>query len=166
MTEGNIYLPEFITDFNQRFAVEARSSVNAHRPLTAKDNLARILTWQETRILSKNLTLQFQKVVYQIQTQRPSYALRNAQVTVCVNAQEELTILYNSKALSYSIYQHQAKQAQVVSTKQLDAALQPKRLPPKPAPDHPWRLGFATPLSKPRSVTPPSAGDISILENT
>ena len=70
-----------------------------HRPLTAKEDLARILTWQETRTLSKNLTLQFQKTVYQIQTDRPTYALRNAQVTVCVNAQEEITILYNGKAL-------------------------------------------------------------------
>ena len=165
MTQGNAYLPEFLADFNQRFAVQPRSTVNAHRPLTAKEDLTHILTWQETRTLSKNLTLQFHKTVYQIQTNRPSYALRNAQVTVCVNAQEELTILYNGKVLPYSIYNHQAKQAEVVSTKQLDLALQPKRLPPKPAPDHPWRQGFATPLSKRRNVTPASAGDISILEN-
>jgi len=165
MIEGNAYLPEFIADLNQRFAVEPRSSVNTHRPLTSKDDLARILTWQETRSLSKNLTLQFQKTVYQIQTQRPSYALRNAQVTVCVNDQEEITILYHGKALPYSIYKHQAKQAEIVSSKQLDLALKAKRLPPKPAPDHPWRKGFATPLSKRRHVTPASAGDISILEN-
>jgi transposase len=165
MTDGNAYLPEFLQDFNQRFAVEARSSVNTHRPLTAKDNLTRILTWQETRTLSKNLTLQFEKVVYQIQTNRPSYALRNAQVTVCVNDREEITILYNGKALPYSIYKQQAKQAEIVSSKQLDLALNAKRLPPKPAPDHPWRRGFATPLSKRRSVTPASPGDISILEN-
>ena len=164
LTDGNAYLPEFMTDFNQRFAVEARSSVNAHRPLSAKDNLARILTWQETRTLSKNLTLQFEKVVYQIQTKRPTYALRKAQVLVCVNAQEEITILYNGKTLPYSIYKQQAKQAEIVSAKQLDHTLQQTRLPHKPAPDHPWRQGFATPLSKPRNVTPASAGDISLLE--
>ncbi|HLO18520.1 MAG TPA: ISNCY family transposase [Anaerolineales bacterium] len=165
MPEGNVYLPEFMQELNQRFAVNPRSSVNAHRPLTAKDDLARILTWQETRTLSKNLTLQFQKTVYQIQTPRPSYALRNAQVTVCVNDQEEITILYHGKALLHSIFKQQAKQAEVVSAKQLDLALKPKPLPPKPAPDHPWRRGFATPLSKRRNVTPASAGDISILEN-
>jgi hypothetical protein len=165
MMDGNAYLPEFLQDFNQRFAVEARSAVNAHRPLTAKENLARILTWQETRTLSKNLTLQFQKIVYQIQTDRPTYALRKAQVTVCVNPQQDLTILYNGKALPYRLYKQQAKQAEVVSTKQLDQVLPPKRLPPKPAPDHPWRKGFATPLSKRRSVMPAPAGDISILEN-
>lgn len=162
MTDGNAYLPEFMTDLNQRFAVEPRSSVNAHRPLTAKDELARILTWQETRTLSKNLTLQFHKIVYQIQTKRPTYALRNAQVMVCVNPQEEITILYNGKALPYSIYHQQTKQAEVVSAKQLILALKQPRVPPKPAPDHPWRRGFATPLSKRRNVAP--AEDISILE--
>jgi transposase len=162
---GNIYLPEFLQDFNARFAEDPRSDVDAHRPLTAKDNLTRILTWQETRTLSKNLTLQFEKVVYQIQTDRPSYALRKAQVIVCVNAQEKITILYNGKVLPYTVYHQQAKQAEIVSTKQLDQALQERRLPPKPAPDHPWRRGFATPLSKRRNVTPAPAGDISILEN-
>ena len=127
MTQGNAYLPEFLQDFNQRFAVEPRSTVDAHRALTAKEDLARILTWQETRTLSKNLTLQFHKTVYQIQTSRPSYALRNAQVTVCVNAQEQLTILYHGKALPYSSYNQQAKQAEVVSTKQLDATLQTQK---------------------------------------
>lgn len=164
LTDGNAYLPEFIADFNPRFAVEPRSSVDAHRRLTAKENLACILTWQETRMLSKNLTLQFHKTVYQIQTSRPTYALRNAQVTVCVNAQEQITILYNGKVLPYSIYNQQAKQAEVIPSKQLHQALSALRVPPKPAPDHPWRKGFATPLSKPRNVTPAPAGDISILE--
>jgi transposase len=145
---GNVYLPEFIQDFNQRFAEPPRSDVDLHRPLTAKEDLGRILTWQETRILSKNLTLQFHKTVYQIQTKRPSYALRNAQILVCLNALEQITILYNGKSLPYSVYNQQAQQAQVVSAKQLDQALQPKPVPHKPTSDHPWRKGFATPLSK------------------
>lgn len=165
MAEGNAYLPEFLQDFNARFGEAPRSDVDLHRRLTAKEDLAHILTWQETRTLSKNLTLQFEKVVYQVQTDRPTYALRHAQVTVCVNAQKEVTLLYNGKTLPYSIYKQQAKQAEIVSAKQLDQVLQPKRLPPKPAPDHPWRRGFATPLSKPGNVTPASVGDISILEN-
>jgi transposase len=161
---GNAYLPEFIQDFNARFAEPPRSAVDLHRPLTPKEDLARILAWQETRTLSKNLTLQFHKTVYQIQTERPSYALRNALVTVCVNPQEQITILYNGKSLPYTIFNQQAHQAEVVSAKQLALALKEKRLPSKPAPDHPWRTGFATPLSKRGSVTPPKS-DISTLEN-
>src|SRR5215216_1833100 len=44
---GTAYLPEFLADFNTRFAEEPRSDVNAHRPLTPKDDLARILSWRE-----------------------------------------------------------------------------------------------------------------------
>jgi hypothetical protein len=47
--------------------IDPKSDVSARRrPLTAKDDLARILTWQETRTISKNLMIQFEKVVYQI----------------------------------------------------------------------------------------------------
>ncbi len=159
---GNAYLPEFMDDFNQRFAAQPRSTHDAHRPLTAQDNLAQILTWQETRKLTKNLTIQFHKVVYQIQTQRPTYAMRHAAVTVCLDAQGNITILYKGKPLNYTIFHKQAKQAEVVQAKQIDLALQNQRKAHKPAPDHPWRKGFATPLSKSRDVPP--RGDISTLE--
>jgi transposase len=146
MAAGNAYLPEFIADFDQRFAVEPRSSVNAHRALTAQDDLAAILTWQETRSVSKNLTVQFEKIVYQIQTKRPSYALRNARVTICVNAQQQVTILYKGKSLPYEIYHHQVKQSEVVASKDVDVALK-ERLYAKPAPDHPWR-NYPTPAGR------------------
>lgn len=161
---GNAYLPEFLQDFNRRFAVEPRSAVDAHRPLTAKEDLTRIFSWQEPRTLSKNLTLQFYKTVYQIQTERASYALRKAQVLVCLTAQDEMTILYNGKALPYTVYNQQARQADIVSTKQLDRVFPPKHLPEKPAPDHPWRT-YGKPLSNSRNVTSSPKGDISVLEN-
>jgi transposase len=162
---GNAYLPEFLVDFNKRFAEEPRSDVNAHRPLTPKDDLARILSWQETRSLSKNLTLQFYNTVYQIQSKRPSYALRNAHVTVCLNANNEISILYNGKPLPFTVYTEQARQAQIVSAKHLDQALLQQRMPTIPGPDHPWRKGFVTPLSKRGNATSSPKSDISTLEN-
>jgi transposase len=139
MEQGNAYLPEFIADFNQRFCVPARSQHDAHRPLTRLDNLALILTWQEARIISKNLTIQFKKVVYQIQTDRPSYALRNAQVTVCEDATGLITIVYKTKSLKFTVFHKQEHQAEIVDTKNLDRILQNQIEPRKPAPDHPWR---------------------------
>lgn len=139
MEQGNAYLPEFIADFNTRFSVPARSQHDAHRPLTRLDNLNLILTWQEARIISKNLTIQFKKVVYQIQTDRPSYALRNAQVTVCEDATGLITILYKTKPLKFTVFHKQERQAEIVDTKNLDRVLQNQIEPRKPAPDHPWR---------------------------
>ena len=72
--DGNACLPEFIANFNKRFAEEPRSLVDLHRWLTAQDDLARILTRQEARIISKNLTVQFENIVYQIQTERLTYS--------------------------------------------------------------------------------------------
>jgi len=139
MEQGNAYLPEFMADFNQRFAVPTRSQNDAHRPLNKQDQLEHILTWQEPRLLSKNLTLQFKKVVYQIQTKRPTYALRNAQVTVCEGAQGTVTILYHGKDLAYTIFHQQEHQSEIVETKNVDLALQNQRKAHVPAPDHPWR---------------------------
>lgn len=139
MEQGNAFLPKFIADFNQRFSVPPRSHNDAHRPLVSPENLAHILAWQEPRILSKNLTLQFKKVVYQIQTLRPTYALRNAQVTVCEDANGQITILYKGKTLEFTIFHKQLRQAEVVETKDVDHALQSQRMAHKPAPDHPWR---------------------------
>jgi transposase/predicted SprT family Zn-dependent metalloprotease len=139
--EGNAYLPEFMVDFNQRFAEDPRSAVNAHRPLTAKDDLARILTWQEVRTISKNLTVQFEKVVYQIQTERPTYTMRNAAVTVCADVHQNITLLYKGQSLPYNVFHKQTKQAEVVLAKDLNKTIQtkPSPVPHKPAPDHPWR---------------------------
>ena len=59
MEEGHAYLPDFMEDFNRRFAVTPRSQHDAHRPLFLQDKLDPILSWQETRTLSKNLSVQF-----------------------------------------------------------------------------------------------------------
>lgn len=161
LSAGNAYLPTFRDDFNRRFAEEPRSFVDAHRPLTAKDDLAHILTWQETRTLSKNLTFQFENVAYQIQTQRPTYAMRQAAVTVCVDVNKTIAILYKGKSLPFTVFHKQAKQSQVVSSKQVNQTIQPR--PHKPAPDHPWRT---YPLSqKSRHVPAARGGDMSALEN-
>ena len=122
--DGNAYLPEFMTDFNQRFADDPRSEVNAHRSLTAKDDLARILTWQVTRTISKNLMVQFENVVYHIQTERPTYAMRNAIVTVCADAKQNITLLYKGKSLPYTIFHKQAKQSEVVIAKDLNTVIE------------------------------------------
>ncbi len=160
MEQGNAYLPEFMAHFNQRFAVPARRQNDAHRPLNKQDKLEYTLAWQEPRIQTTYLTLQFRKVVYQIQTERPTYALRNAQVTVCENSQGTVTILYKGKELVYSIFHKQEHQSEIVETKDVDLALQNQRKAHIPAADHPWR--YPQQPEKRTSLLCPNE-DISIL---
>jgi len=133
---GNAFLPAYRADFNHRFAVSPRSTLDAHRPLLPSDNLDRILTWQKQTSLSKNLTLQYNKIIYQIQTERPLYTLQKAPVMICENAKGEVIILYKNAPLSYTTYKKLSPQAQLVDTKHLNRT---PPLPIPPASDHPWR---------------------------
>jgi hypothetical protein len=156
MQAGNAYLPEFCKDFNRRFAVAPRSNHNAHRPLLDGENLDLILTHQETRTLSKNLTVQAKHIVYQIQSERPDYTLRQAQVLVCENAQGQVTILYKNQPLAYTIFQPAVRQAEIVDTKTLDRQVKP---PTTPARDHPWRTYGRRLNGKPIQEPLPNAQD-------
>jgi transposase len=133
---ANAFLPEFCADFNRRFAVAPRSTQDAHRPLRHSENLDLILTRQKTTYLSKNLIVQYQKVIYQIKSDRPAYALRNAPVTICENAKGEIAILYKNQPLPYTTFKKLPRQSEIVDTKTLNRAIQ---TPKPPAPDHPWR---------------------------
>ena len=141
MQQGNAYLPEFILDFNARFAVQPRSSPDAHRPLLAHQNLDQILAWQESRSVSKNLTVQFKNVVYQIQTDRPAYALHNAQVIICQDTQGKITILYKDNPLDFAVFHKQIRQAEVVTAKQVNHVLLNQSKAHKPSENHPWAYG-------------------------
>lgn len=95
---ANRYLPEFIRDFNSRFAVRARSEEDAHRPLSADEDLSRILALCERRTLSKNLTISYDNVIYQIETKRAAYTMRGAHVEVRETCAGHITIEYQGRA--------------------------------------------------------------------
>jgi hypothetical protein len=156
MQAGNAYLPEFQDDFNRRFAVQPRSTHDAHRPLLKTENLDLTLTRQKTGTLSKNLTVQSNHVIYQIQSDRPDYAMRNAKVTVCENAKGEVAILYKNNPLPYTIYHKPSRQAEVADTKTLDHQI---RLLQPPASNHPWRQYGRHISGKPIQETPPHGTD-------
>jgi len=144
--EANLWLPEYMQDFNQRFATTPRSSLDAHTPLAEKDQLNRILCRKAERTLSKNLTIQYDKTIYQIRVNRPAYAMKNAVVTVLESPKGEITILYKNQPLAFEVYYQQEKQANVVPAKSIDFELRNAAKAHPPAVDHPWRNGFATPL--------------------
>lgn len=156
MDSANAFMPEYCQIFNAHFAVSPRSAHDAHRPLLKTENLDIILAHQKTGTLSKNLTVQSNKIIYQIQSDRPDYTLRNAKVTVCENANGEVTILYKNKPLPYTIYHKPPRQAEVVDTKTLNHHL---KAPTPPPPDHPWRQYGRHLNGKPIQVTTPNHTD-------
>jgi transposase len=159
MADGNAFLPEFIDDFNSRFPVPPRSFFNFHRPLSPTSDLERIFSWQESRLLSNNLTVQYKNVVYQVQTKRPAYSLRKSPVRVCENSQGEISLFHKDQPLLYTIFNKQERQAQVVPAKSISIELQNQSHAHVPASIHPWHT-YGKHLDG-----SPLQQDISTLEN-
>lgn len=142
MAEANSYLPQFITDYNSRFALPARSAENAHRQLLPTEDLDRILTLCEERVLSKGLTISYNSTVYQITTKRAPYTMRKAKVEVRETSDGTITIEYKGKPLSYHVWSaKEREQAEVIQTKQLNQRLERKVKQERPGVPmtHPWR---------------------------
>ena len=140
--EANAFIPMFIEKYNRRFAVIAQNSTNAHRPLLKTQNLDQIFTIKQERHLSKNLTLQYKNTIYQIISDRQSYALRGAKVMVGEDREGKIRLLYKGNELDYCIYHLQEKQADVIEAKLLEAEWKGiVKEPAKyvPSRNHPWK---------------------------
>lgn len=147
--EANAYLPTFIEEYNRRFAVIAKNPANAHRPLLPTQNLEQIFTIKEERHLSKNLTLQYKNVIYQITPDRQSYALIGNKVLICEDQEGAVTILHKNKEMDYSTHHTQERQGEVIEAKRLDAEwsrLSQRSKKKKPSWNHPWKRGARRPI--------------------
>lgn len=143
--QGNAFLAGYLPVFNRRFAKRPRQPENAHRPvLHSKQDLDLIFSIHHQRTLSKNLSLQFKKVLYNIQVEGIGYALRGAKVTVCEGFNGDVALLRNGKPLPYSILRlghfHESVEDTKTVNRRVDYAITQQRRKPKwkPAPDHPW----------------------------
>jgi transposase len=142
---ANAYLPEFIHEYNVRFAVTPRCAESAHRQLQKGEDLDRVLTLCERRTLSKNLTLSYNNVIYQIKPQRQAYTMRSAHVEVRETSAGDIAIEYKGRPLQHTVYREQEQhQAKVVPAKLLQpaaarAAAQPKQKRGPVPLSHPWR---------------------------
>ena len=144
--QANLWLPRFIADYNKRFAVEPGNSSDAHRQvLHTAEELNLTLCQQHTRILSKNLSLQFNNTEYQIQNYGKGYRLRGAAITVCEAVDGKISLLHQGKLLSYKTFKRGEKPTPIADEKSIhqyvDQAKKKQRIyiSRKPSPHHPWR---------------------------
>ena len=137
---ANAFLPSFLKKFNQKFAKAPLDPHNAHRPLLPTQNLDRIFCLKEKRRLSKNLTLQYNNVTYQVIADRREYILRKAEVMVLETKEGEVSIEYREKPLIATPYHKMQARAEVVSAKEL-MSLWTEKKRPRPGRNHPWKRG-------------------------
>lgn len=141
---ANAFLPSFLRKFNQKFAKAPLDPQNAHRPLLPTHNLDRIFCLKYTRQLSKNLTLQYDNVIYQVFADKREYTLRKAKVTILETKAGTVTIEHRGKRLTVQPYHKIQARVEEVSGKELMTKLAEKataRRERKQSRKHPWKRG-------------------------
>jgi transposase-like protein len=122
---ANAFAPEFIADYNRRFARAPRSEHDAHRPLQASDDLARIFSWQETRLVSKSLTLNYKRVLYVLDPTDAARAARGRRVGIEEREDGSLSFWHGEHALLAMAFpkEHGVQQGEIVESKRLSATM-------------------------------------------
>lgn len=123
INEANKFLPGFMKKFNKKFSKKPKSGVDMHRRLDKRIDLTRILCIKETRVISKNLTFQFNNTIFQIKTKRSAFTLRKTRVTILQRYDNSIKILdYRNKPLEYTTIK-QLPSTKTTNSKQLNSKL-------------------------------------------
>lgn len=148
MDEANAWLPGYIADYNQRFAVVPKDGQDAHLPYqgTAED-LTRILSVQTEKTLSKNLSCQHEGHLMQVATSGTGLGMRGARVTLYQHFDGTRELRWRKRKLAYTVMTKAQRQAAEADSKtvntRVDKALaknsKASHKGHKPAPNHPWR---------------------------
>lgn len=155
---GNAFLPAFIERHNEKYADLPRASDDAHRTIAGLD-LDYILCHRDERVVTSNLTFQYDDVVYAL---TDPYSKRQvspgARIQVRRLPDGTVHAHHDAHALAVELCGPLQRRTPVVGSKDLNAHLD-RRVPDpkkahKPAANHPWK-----------TYRPPAAqADISALQ--
>lgn len=122
--EGNDYLPEFIQQHNARYAHSPREELDAHRKLgISNEELLHVLSYQEQRVLTKELEFGYDNKIYQIKRAGTGYSFRKARVTVCEHLDGTISVYRDQKALKYTVISKDLHKVIVADRKEANALL-------------------------------------------
>jgi hypothetical protein len=126
VAQGNAYAPSFIAAYNMRFAKPPKSDFDAHRPLRDNENLDLLMTWRETRRVTKSLTIQYDRVMYLLEDTPENRKLIHRYIDVWEYPDGRIEIRADGRVLPSRQYDRLAgiDQGAVVEHKRLSHVLQ------------------------------------------
>ncbi len=139
---ANGYCAEYILDHNKRFSVVPKNELNAHRlEMPAANILDIIFSFHYERKLSKQLECRYDNRLFQIQNVGQGYRLQHKIITVSINLQNEITLLYQGKVLEFKECSKAQRAVEVVDSKALEKQMNVVQIRAKqtPAMNHAWR---------------------------
>jgi hypothetical protein len=122
---ANAFLPGFLEDHNRRFAKEPFCGTDVHRPVPQDMVLEDIFAWKEERTVTRNLTLQYDKIMFLLEPNEITRPLARQRVTVIDYPDGRLAIRHNGVDLPYRTYDklRRVTQAAIVENKRLSEVL-------------------------------------------
>lgn len=126
LAEANAWAPSFMAAYNARFAKPPKSDFDAHRPLRADEHLDTVLTWREPRIVTKALTVQYDRVMYLLDDTPENRKLIRRYVEVWEYPDGRIEIRAEGRVLPYREYDRltEVDQGSIVEHKRLAHVLQ------------------------------------------
>lgn len=123
---GNEFAPDFIADFNARFAKPAQRDHDAHRPVRADEDLDLIFSWRVQRKVSLSLTLQHDRIIYLLENCEANRELIHRYIDVYEYPDGHIEIRADGQSLGYERYDRlgHIDTSAVVENKRLGHALQ------------------------------------------
>ena len=124
--DANAYAPSFMAAYNARFAKLPKSAFDAHRPLRTDENLDLLMTWRETRRVTKSLTVQYDRVMYLLDDTLENRKLIHRYIDVWEYPDGRIEIRADGQVLACRQYDRLAEidQGAVVEHKRLSHVLQ------------------------------------------
>ena len=125
MEAANAWLPGFIANYNARFGREPAHAKNLHRPLTAADDLDEILAWRETRTVTKNLTLHYDRMMLLLEPTPFVRGLVRKTVEVVNYPDGRFAVQFEGVSLPFRVFDEiqTVQPGTIVENKRLGAAL-------------------------------------------
>ena len=154
MEAANAYLPEFLEDYNNRFAKEPLSAENAHRePVQSAEELDLICAVKHERTLSKNLTIQFQNNHYQLDAKHYKNRLKGKKVKIIERSNGEIFFQHDDQMLTLHQFADgkppiPLDDEKTVETRVSEAKIIQKNMKNKPAKTNPFNRSSRTKTTK------------------
>jgi hypothetical protein len=122
---ANAYAPEFLEDFNTRFAKKSLSDHDAHRPVRLDEDVALVLPYQEERKVSRELTVHLRRGLYLVELGPETLGLRGRRCRVHEFRNGRIEIRHQGRRLPFRALEEPrwVTQGDIVVNKRLSAAL-------------------------------------------
>ncbi len=122
---ANAFASEFIEDFNTRFAKPPRSDHDAHRPVREDEDLELILSIQEERKISQELTIHFRRGLYLLEPGPDTIELRGQRSRVHEFLDGRIELRHQGRPLAFHAFEslRRVRHGDIVSNKRLSAVL-------------------------------------------